>query len=253
MRRVLASLWLDPRYRAAVLEIAHPFGLTGGADATPDRAAEQRQRRLERQQPTLGDLNRLDDHRAQDCVVEDTAVEKKAHTTWTAGLGAQEVHAHQPSGGDVEAALLPGLAATSLPRGFADLHNTARDRPTALVRRLQDEQSALPATDQGSGGSRDGRDYGRRFGSLTGVTVAHEIHARRRCGGERPDGRLGAILAAAITAHFGRRGKKRAIVAVGNSILTIIWHLLSDPDTRYHDLGPSYHDTRINQHDVNTI
>lgn len=44
-----------------------------------------------------------------------------------------------------------------------------------------------------------------------------------------------------------RRGKKRAIVAVGNSVLTIIWHLLSDPDTRYHDLGPSYHDTKINQ------
>jgi transposase len=35
--------------------------------------------------------------------------------------------------------------------------------------------------------------------------------------------------------------------AVGNSILTIIWHVLSDPDTRYHDLGPTYHDARINQ------
>jgi len=44
-----------------------------------------------------------------------------------------------------------------------------------------------------------------------------------------------------------RRGKKRAIVAVGNSVLTIIWHVLSEPDTRYQDLGPSYHDTRINQ------
>jgi transposase len=44
-----------------------------------------------------------------------------------------------------------------------------------------------------------------------------------------------------------RRGKKRAIVAVGNSVLTIIWHVLSEPDTRYHDLGPSYHDARINQ------
>jgi transposase len=44
-----------------------------------------------------------------------------------------------------------------------------------------------------------------------------------------------------------RRGKKRAIVAVGNSVLTIIWHVLSEPDTRYHDLGPSYHDVRINR------
>ena len=40
-----------------------------------------------------------------------------------------------------------------------------------------------------------------------------------------------------------RRGKRRAIVAVGNSVLTIIWHLLSDPDARYHDLGPDYYET----------
>ncbi|MCM0679181.1 IS110 family transposase [Micromonospora phytophila] len=45
-----------------------------------------------------------------------------------------------------------------------------------------------------------------------------------------------------------RRGKKRAIVAVGNSVLTIIWHVLSDPDTRYHDLGPGYHESRLNKH-----
>jgi transposase len=43
-----------------------------------------------------------------------------------------------------------------------------------------------------------------------------------------------------------RRGKKRAIVAVGNSVLTIIWHLLSDPDAHYHDLGPEYYELRIN-------
>jgi len=43
-----------------------------------------------------------------------------------------------------------------------------------------------------------------------------------------------------------RRGKGKAIVAVGNSILTIAWHLLSDPDARFHDLGADYYDTRIN-------
>jgi transposase len=42
-----------------------------------------------------------------------------------------------------------------------------------------------------------------------------------------------------------RRGKKRAIVAVGRSILVIVWHLLSDPDTHFHDLGPQFYDTRI--------
>jgi transposase len=42
-----------------------------------------------------------------------------------------------------------------------------------------------------------------------------------------------------------RRGKKKAIVAVGRSILVIIWHLLSDPDARFHDLGPDFYDNRI--------
>jgi transposase len=43
-----------------------------------------------------------------------------------------------------------------------------------------------------------------------------------------------------------RRGKKRAIVAVGNSVLTIIWHLLADPEARYHDLGADFHQTKVN-------
>jgi transposase len=43
-----------------------------------------------------------------------------------------------------------------------------------------------------------------------------------------------------------RRGTKRAIVAVGRSILIIVWHLLSDPTVHYQDLGPGFYDTRIN-------
>jgi transposase len=43
-----------------------------------------------------------------------------------------------------------------------------------------------------------------------------------------------------------RRGAKKAIVAVGRSILVITWHLLSDPDAHYTDLGPGFFDQRIN-------
>ena len=39
-----------------------------------------------------------------------------------------------------------------------------------------------------------------------------------------------------------RRGKQRALVAVGNSILVIAWHLLGDPAARFADLGPDWHD-----------
>ena len=35
-------------------------------------------------------------------------------------------------------------------------------------------------------------------------------------------------------------------VGVGRSILVIVWYLLSDPETRYHDLGPGFYDSRIN-------
>jgi hypothetical protein len=30
------------------------------------------------------------------------------------------------------------------------------------------------------------------------------------------------------------------------SILIIVWHLLADPNLRYHDLGAGFYDTRIN-------
>lgn len=43
-----------------------------------------------------------------------------------------------------------------------------------------------------------------------------------------------------------RRGKKRAIVAVGRSILVIAWHLLNDDNAQFSDLGPGYYDSRVN-------
>jgi transposase len=50
------------------------------------------------------------------------------------------------------------------------------------------------------------------------------------------------------------RGKLRAVVATGNSLLTIVWHLLADPDARFHDLGPDFHDTRYHRrHQHNLI
>ena len=41
-----------------------------------------------------------------------------------------------------------------------------------------------------------------------------------------------------------RRGKKKAIVAVGRSILIITWHLLNNPNTEFIDLGPDFYDHR---------
>jgi len=41
----------------------------------------------------------------------------------------------------------------------------------------------------------------------------------------------------------GRRGKKRAAMAVGHSLLEVFYHLLKDPNLEYHDLGGNYFDT----------
>lgn len=41
----------------------------------------------------------------------------------------------------------------------------------------------------------------------------------------------------------GRRGKKRAIVAVGHAILTIAYHLIKEKK-RFHELGATYIDEK---------
>jgi transposase len=43
-----------------------------------------------------------------------------------------------------------------------------------------------------------------------------------------------------------RRGKKRAMVAVGRSILVIIWHLLANDDAHFTDLGPDHVTKHLN-------
>ena len=64
-----------------------------------------------------------------------------------------------------------------------------------------------------------------------------------------------AAIAAATTDTFlgeryrriaRRRGNAKAQVAVARSILVIIWHLLSNPEARFADLGPGWYDNKIN-------
>ena len=42
-----------------------------------------------------------------------------------------------------------------------------------------------------------------------------------------------------------RMPKKKALVATGNSMLTIVHALLADPGASYHDLGPGYYEQRM--------
>jgi transposase len=63
-----------------------------------------------------------------------------------------------------------------------------------------------------------------------------------------------AVIGAARTPSFlgaryrrlaRRMPKKKALVATGNSMLTIVHALLADPDLDYHDLGPGYYEQRL--------
>lgn len=65
-----------------------------------------------------------------------------------------------------------------------------------------------------------------------------------------------AAIGAAGTATFlgeryariaRRRGKAIAQTAAARSIMIIVWHLLADPQARYHDLGPGHYASRLSR------
>lgn len=58
--------------------------------------------------------------------------------------------------------------------------------------------------------------------------------------------RTNTFLGARYRRLARRIGKRRALVAISRSLLVIIWHLLEDPTSRYHELGPTFYDNRIN-------
>jgi transposase len=43
------------------------------------------------------------------------------------------------------------------------------------------------------------------------------------------------------------RGKQKAMVATGNCVLGVVYHLLSDPDARFRELGADHYQSRINK------
>jgi transposase len=58
-------------------------------------------------------------------------------------------------------------------------------------------------------------------------------------------GRTQSFLGAKYRRLTRRMPKKKALVATGNSMLTHIHALLSDPAASYHDLGPDYYEQRM--------
>jgi hypothetical protein len=93
-----------------------------------------------------------------------------------------------------------------------------------------------PGNDQSAGKRRNAKT---RTGDLWLRSAL--IEAAQAAGRTR-----GTYLAAQYHRLAARRGKNKAAVAVGHSLLVIIYHLLRD-GTLYQDLGPGYFDERDRQ------
>jgi len=83
---------------------------------------------------------------------------------------------------------------------------------------------------------------GKRHSSRTGKGNRWLRTTLVQCG--HAAGRGKTYLANQYHRVAARRGKKRAAVAVGHSILVIAYHLLSQPGRTYEDLGYNYFDER---------
>ena len=94
--------------------------------------------------------------------------------------------------------------------------------------------------------TRDQRISGRKKGAR-GTGKGNRYLARVLGEAAVGAGRTHTFLGERYRRIAKRRGKKRAIVAVGRSILMIIWQLLSDEEKRFIDLGPGYYDSHINR------
>jgi len=59
-------------------------------------------------------------------------------------------------------------------------------------------------------------------------------------------GRTKTFLGARYRRIIKHAPKKKAVVAISRNILEICWHLIGDPDARFTDLGPNWHDRHTN-------
>jgi transposase len=59
--------------------------------------------------------------------------------------------------------------------------------------------------------------------------------------------RTDSFLGARYRRIAKRRGNQKAMVATGNSVQVIVYHLLSDPEARFSDLGAEHYNARIDK------
>ncbi len=117
---------------------------------------------------------------------------------------------------------------------IAEIGTDMRRFPTAG--HLASWAGMCPGNHESAGKRRSGRT--RRGSPWLRALLVQAAHAGART--------KGTYLQAHYRRLAARRGKSRAAVAVGHTILVIAYHLLQR-GTTYHDLGPNYFDQRARQ------
>ena len=126
---------------------------------------------------------------------------------------------------------IPGIGATTARVIIAEIGTDMGKFGSA--RRLASWAKMCPGNNQSGGKKYSGRTgKGDRWLRAILTECAHAA------------GRTKTYLASQYHRLAGRRGKKKAAIAVGHSILVIAYHLLAQPGTTYRDLGGHYFDDR---------
>jgi transposase len=129
---------------------------------------------------------------------------------------------------------IPGVGLRTAETLVAEIGTDLSRFPTAA--HLASWAGLCPGNDESAGKRRSGKTRkGDRWLRSALIEAAQAAGRTRR-----------TYLAAQFHRLATRRGKKKALVAVGHSILVIAYHLLTE-DTEYHDLGPIFFDQRDEQ------
>jgi transposase len=126
---------------------------------------------------------------------------------------------------------IPGVGRRTGENLLAEIGTDMRRFATAA--HLASWAGMCPGHDESAGKHRSGKT--RKGSPALRHTLIEAAHAASRT--------KNTYLAAQFHRLAARRGGKKAAVAVGHSILVIVWHLLDHGDP-YHDLGGTYFETR---------
>lgn len=126
---------------------------------------------------------------------------------------------------------IPGIGRWTAEVLLAELGTDMTRFPTA--KHLASWAGMCPGNHESAGKRYSGRT--RKGNGALRTTLVEAAQAARR--------KKDCYLAAQFRRIAARRGTKKAAVAVGHSILVIVYHLLRD-GTVYQDLGPAYFDRR---------